>query len=153
MSYQIGIRYLWIDCFVFNSKNPKKTRPSIFPGYIQFSETHFARYRLRMRLRSTLAFSIPLTFILEATYCHYLYADSSIAKLSAQTERPYNKSEEPLNQRARTLVERYPLPRLLDYTTKHLAWKCWSKTYYFDIYNRIYFNSILLFWAKILLPS
>lgn len=69
-------------------------------------------------------------------------SDSSIGRLSAQTERPYNESEEPLNQRAWTLVERYLSPRLLDYTTKHLAWKCWSKTYCFDIHNRIYFNSI-----------
>ena len=68
--------------------------------------------------------------------------DGSIGKLSAQTERPYNESEEPLNQRAWTLVERYLSPRLLDYTTKHLAWKCSSKTYCFDIHNRIYFNSI-----------
>ena len=65
----------------------------------------------------------------------------SIGRLSAQTERPYNESEEPPNQRAWTLVERYLSPRLLDYTTKHLARKCWSKTCCFDIHNRIYFNS------------
>ena len=49
--------------------------------------------------------------------------------VSLVKRREISHADEPLNQRAWTLAERYLSPRLIDFTSTHLAWNCWHGHY------------------------
>ena len=55
--------------------------------------------------------------------------DRFTGRVSLVKRREISHTDEPLNQRAWTLAERYLSPRLIDFTSTHLAWNCWHGHY------------------------
>ena len=123
VAHKLGIPYLWIDsiCIIQDSDEDKlleisSMRTVYANAFLTISATN-AHHAYEGFLQNTnqqgQMVEIP-----------YLCPDDTVGTIHLRPAGWFRARKEPLNQRAWAFQERLLSPRLLDYTSLHVAWKC-----------------------------
>ena len=123
VAYKLGISYLWIDsiCIIQDSDEDKlfeiSNMGSVYAkAFLTISATN-ANHAYEGFLQNPHQQG-------EVVQIPYLCPDGLVGTIHLRPAGWFSARKEPLNQRAWAFQERLLSPRLLDYTSLHVAWKC-----------------------------